>query len=237
MSNFSNSPLIDLTRLSPHRNSPRNQPIRKITIHHFAGNATIEAVSNFLAQPGRNASYNYGIGSDGRKVLIVEERNRCWGSSSPANDHQAVVIGVANNRLAPDWSVSEAAFEALIDLCVCICERNPGIIQLDSTPGLWYDRTANGSLTRHNMFANTLCPGPYLQSRFPVIVHRVNTRLARPQLVVGPSLEGVADWATDAWLWAIDNLGIDGTRPRDSMTRQEVMTILYRFYSNFLKHN
>lgn len=188
MISFTNSPLINLTNLSPHRNSPRNQPIRKITIHHFAGNATIEAVSNFLAQPGRNASYNYGIGSDGRKVLIVEERNRCWGSSSPANDHQAVVIGVANNRLAPDWAVSDKAFEALIDLCVCICERNPGIVQIELTPGLWYDGTVNGNLTRHNFFSNTLCPGPHLQSRFPEIVRRVNERLCRAQLAANSPL-------------------------------------------------
>src|SRR5215469_18220198 len=120
---FSNSPLINHTRISPNRNSPRNQPISKITIHHFAGNSTIEGVSNFLADPARRASYNYGIGSDGRIVLIVEERDRCWGSSSPANDHQAVVIGVANNTLAPSWGVSDKAYNALIDLCVCICQR------------------------------------------------------------------------------------------------------------------
>jgi len=177
MSNFSNSPLINLTNLSPYRNSPRNQPIRKITVHHFAGNATIEAVSDFLRQPGRNASYNYGIGSDGRIVLIVNERDRCWGSSSPVNDHQAVVIGVANNTLAPTWGVSNAAFESLINLITCICERNPGIVQQNGSPGLWYDGTANGNKTRHNMFANTLCPGQFLQSRFPEIVRRVNERL------------------------------------------------------------
>jgi len=145
MNKFTNSPLINLTNLSPHRNSPQNQPIRKITVHHFAGNATIEAVSNFLQQPGRNASYNYGIGSDGRIVLIVNERDRCWGSSSPANDHQAIVIGVANNTLAPTWGVSNAAFESLINLIACICQRNPGIVQRDGSPGLWYDGTANGN--------------------------------------------------------------------------------------------
>jgi len=182
MSNFTNSPLISLTNLSPHRNSPRNQPIRKITVHQFAGNATIESVSNFLAQPNRNASYNYGIGSDGRIVLIVEERNRCWASSSPTNDHEAVVIGVANNRLAPDWTVSDRAFESLISLIVDICERN-GIRELV------YDGTANGSLTRHNFFAATLCPGPFLQALFPEICELVNDRLSPAG--AGESAQGV----------------------------------------------
>ena len=178
MSNFTNSDLISLTRLSPNRNSPRNQPISKITIHHFAGNSTIEGVSNFLANPARQASYNYGIGSDGRIVLIVDERDRCWGSSSAWNDNRAVVIGVANNSGAPNWTVSDAAFESLIDLCVDICRRNPGIKQLNGKSGLWYDGTQNGSLTRHNMFSNQVCPGPFLQKRFQTICNIVNKKLS-----------------------------------------------------------
>ena len=173
MSNFTNSPLINLVNLSPHRNSPRNQPIRKITIHHFAGNVSIEAVSNFLRQPGVNASYNYGVGTDGRIVLIVNERDRCWASSSAVNDNQAVVIGVANNTGAPNWSISEAAFESMINLTRCICTRN-GITELV------YDGTANGTLTRHNFFAATACPGPFLQARFPEIARRVNALLRPP---------------------------------------------------------
>jgi len=186
MGNFTNSGLISLTRISPNRNSPRNQPISKITIHHFAGNSTIEGVSNFLANPERRASYNYGIGSDGRIVLIVEERDRCWGSSSGANDHQAIVIGVANNRNAPEWTVSDKAFQSLIDLCVDICERNPGITQTDGLPGLTYDGTAGGSLTRHNMFSSQVCPGPYLQSRFPEICRRVNAMLVAEGIAPPP---------------------------------------------------
>jgi len=173
MGNFTNSPLVDLVNLSSHRSSPRNQPIRKITIHHFAGNISIEAVSDFLRQPGANASYNYGIGTDGRIVLIVNERDRCWASSSAVNDNQAVVIGLANNTGAPNWEVSEVAFNAMINLVRCICARN-GITEIV------YDGTANGTLTRHNFFAATACPGPFLQARFPEIMRRVNNLLRSP---------------------------------------------------------
>ena len=146
MSNFTNSSLISMTRLSPHRNSPRNRPITKITIHHAAGNISLDALGNWLARPATNASYNYGISTDGQIGMFVEERNRSWASSSPANDHQAITIGVANNSGALNWTVSQAAFESLINLCVDICQRN-GIAELV------YDGTPNGSLTRHNFFA------------------------------------------------------------------------------------
>ena len=175
MSNFTNSPLVVHTRLSPNRNSPRNQPIRKITIHHWAGVSTIENIGAFLANPDRRASYNYGIGNDGRVALYVNERDRSWASSSGANDHQAVTIGVCNSATGGNWPVSDRAYAALIDLCEDICRRN-GI------PRLVYDGTANGTLTRHNMFANTTCPGNFLQRRFPAIAEEVNRRLgAAPQ--------------------------------------------------------
>ena len=41
-------------------------------------------------------------------------------------------------------------------------------------------------------------------------------------------------WAVPAWLWAMENLAMDGTRPRDNITRQEVMVLLYRLF-DFLR--
>ena len=248
MSNFTNSPLVVHTHISPHRNSPRNQPIRKITIHHNAGNIGLESLGAFLARPTTKASYNYGVSTDGRMGMFVEERDRCWGSSSPANDHQAVVIGVANNSGAPNWTVSDTAFESLINLCVCICKRNPGIVQITGLPGLTYDGTADGSLTRHNMFTRTTCPGPFLQARFSEIADEVNRRLgmllasppksppteppATPPITqVIPNTNTPDSWAVEAWTWAIDNSITNGTRPRDNITRQEVVTMLHRFYN------
>jgi len=173
--------------LSPHRNTPRNQPISKITIHHTAGNITLRALLDWLKRVTTRASYNYGISSKGEIGLIVEERNRCWGSSNAWNDNRAVVISVANNRGAPEWTVSDLAFNALIELCVDVCRRNPGIKQKDGSRGLYYDGTQEGSLTRHNMFSNQVCPGPYLQSRFPEICRRVNERLAAEGLCPPPT--------------------------------------------------
>ena len=43
---MSNSKLVNYTKISPHRNSPRNHKIDKITIHHMAGNLTVEQCGN-----------------------------------------------------------------------------------------------------------------------------------------------------------------------------------------------
>lgn len=171
---MSNSKLVSYTKLSPNCNKPRKSKIDTITIHHMAGNLSVEDCGRIFAKPGRQASSNYGVGSDGRVALYVDEANRAWTSSNAANDHRAVTIEVANDGGAPDWHVSAAALEATVALCVDICKRN-GIDRLN------YTGTKAGNLTMHKWFAATLCPGPYLSSKFPYIAEEVNRRLSADQ--------------------------------------------------------
>lgn len=168
---MSNSPLVNYTKISQNSSNPRNKPITKITIHHMAGNLTVEQVGNIFSPGGRKASSNYGVDNHGRVGMYVEEKNRAWTSSSPDNDHQAITIEVANIAGAPDWKVSDIALNKTIDLCVDVCQRN-GIKKLNFTG----DKT--GNLTMHKWFVATACPGPYLESKFPHIANEVNKRLS-----------------------------------------------------------
>lgn len=179
---MSNSPLVNYTKISPNSSNPRRDKIKKITIHHMAGNLTVETCGNVFAPTSRKASSNYGIGTDGRVGMYVEEKNRAWTSSSAANDNQAVTIEVANDQIGGDWHVSDTALNKLIELCVDICKRN-GIEKLI------YTGDATGNLTRHNMFAATNCPGAYLQSKFPYIASEVNKRLGATAPVQTPNVD------------------------------------------------
>ena len=166
-----NSPLTQYVRLSTSADFPREEEISKITIHHMAGDLSLEKVGEIFGERDRRTSANYSIDSDGRVGLYVEECNRPWSSKSKENDSRAVTIEVANDQIGDDWHVSDAAYETLIDLCVDICQRN-GI------PELVYTGDGEGSLTLHKMFySETECPGPYLESKIPEIVYTVNTRL------------------------------------------------------------
>lgn len=167
---MSNSPLVNHTRISPNSTNPRRGKIKKITIHHVAGNLSVEAVGNIFAPASRKASSNYGVDNQGRVGMYVEEKNRAWTSSNRDNDNQAVTIEVANIGGSPDWKIGDVALEKTIELCVDICKRN-GIEKLI------YTGDVSGNLTRHNMFAKTTCPGAYLQSKFPYIAAEVNKRL------------------------------------------------------------
>lgn len=165
-----NSKLVEYTQISPNSTNPRNAAITKITIHHMAGNLTVEQCGNIFANVDRQASSNYGIGSDGRVGMYVEEKNRSWCTGDRGNDHCAITIEVANSATGGNWPVSDKAYSKLIDLCVDICQRN-GIKKLN------YTGDKSGNLTMHKWFQATNCPGPYLESKFPEIAAEVNKRL------------------------------------------------------------
>ena len=178
---MSNSSLVSYTKLSPNCSKPRNHVIDTITIHHMAGNLTVEQCGNVFAKTSRQASSNYGIGSDGRVGLYVDEANRAWTSGNRANDHRAITIEVANDDAGvknKTWTVSNSAYKALIKLCADICKRN-GIKQL-----IWDSNVLNrknhkngANMTLHKDFAATGCPGPYLESKMPEIAREVNALL------------------------------------------------------------
>lgn len=142
----------------------------------MAGNYTVEKCGDIFAPSSRQASSNYGVGTDGRVGLYVPENYRSWASSSPANDHIAVTIEVANDGGA-NWHVSDKALQKTIELCADICKRN-GIKKLNFTGD------KNGNLTMHKYFAATACPGPYLESKFGYIADEVNKILSEKKVEI-----------------------------------------------------
>ena len=168
---MSNSSLVDYVKISPNKTSPRNHKIDRITIHHMAGNLSVETCGNVFAPSSRQASANYGIDSNGRVGMYVEEKDRSWCSSNKANDHRAVTIEVADDVIGNGWHSSDKAMNKLVELCADICRRN-GITRLN------YTGDTNGNLTMHKWFASTDCPGAYLESKFPWIAEQVNKKLS-----------------------------------------------------------
>ncbi len=147
---FTNSPLVTYTKLSPFKNSPRNQPITKIIIHHMAGVASVESFGEIVTAPGREMSANYAIGNDGRIGLYCPEEDRCWCSSSAWVDNRGIAIEVSNSKLGEPWPISKEAWDSMINLCADICKRN-------NIPKLVYTGDKDGSLCFHRWFAATGC--------------------------------------------------------------------------------
>lgn len=165
------SKLASLFLESPNHRNGRLYPITRITIHHAAMVCNAKVIANVFLPASRKASATYCVGNDGSIVQCVKESDMPWTSSSSDNDNRAITIEVANSARGGQWPVGDAAMESLIKLLVDICQRNPGIGRLN------YTGDTTGNLTMHKWFASTLCPGPYLSSKFPWIAEEVNKRL------------------------------------------------------------
>ena len=167
---MSNSSLVNITDYSPNHSGLRNEKITKIAIHHTAGVLTAAGIGSVFKSTSRQASCNYGIGSDGKIVLVVDEANRAWTTSSSWCDNRAVTIETSNSQYGGNWPVSDFVLNRLIDLVTDICKRN-------NIYPCTYTGDKNGVLQKHEWYAQTTCPGPYLGSKFSYIASEVNKRL------------------------------------------------------------
>ena len=177
---YTNSSLVEFTRLSPNHSGQRTHAIDRITPHCVVGQCSVETLGSIFAPTSKQASCNYGIGADGRVGMYVEEKNRSWCSSSNANDQRAVTIECASDTTEP-YAFRAVVYQKLISLCVDICRRN-GKKKL-----IWFgdkEKTLNYSpkgdemiLTVHRWFANKSCPGNWMYARMGDLAAKVTAQL------------------------------------------------------------
>ena len=174
---YTNSKLVNYTRISPNRSVNRNHKIDTVSIHCVVGQCSVEILGSIFASTSKEASSNYGIGYDGRIGMYVEEKDRSWCTSSASNDNRAITIEVASDTYHP-YRVNDAAYKSLIKLLVDICKRN-GIKKLVwSTNKSERINHLNGcNMTVHRDYANKSCPGDYLYNLHGQIAKEVNAQL------------------------------------------------------------
>ena len=173
---MSNSQLVDYTKISPNKTSPRKHAIDTITIHCLVGQCSVETIGDIFSKKSRKASSNYGIGSDGRIGMYVEEEDRSWCSSNSSNDNRAITIECASDTTHP-YAINDEVYASLIELCVDICKRN-NIKELKwKADKALVGKPDEQNLTVHRWFANKECPGDYIYERLGRIASDVNDRL------------------------------------------------------------
>lgn len=178
--NMSNSSLVNCVVKSPNHSGTRTHKIDRISPHCVVGQLSAEAIGGCFTSSSRQASCNYGIGKDGKVVLVVDEANRSWCTSSNANDQRAVTIECASDATEP-YAFNNAVYNKLIDLCVDICKRNGKKKLLwisDKNKALNYNPKSDEMvLTVHRWFANKSCPGNWMYARMGDLANKVNAKL------------------------------------------------------------
>lgn len=177
---YTNSPMVVYTKLSPNHSGKRTHAIDRITPHCVVGQCSVETLGSIFYPTSRQASSNYGIGTDGRVAMYVEEKNRSWCSSSNANDQRAITIECASDTTEP-YAMNSKVYDSLVNLCTDICRRNgkKKLLWLgDKTKTLDYSPKPDEMvLTVHRWFANKSCPGNWLYARLGELASKVTAAL------------------------------------------------------------
>ena len=242
MAAYTNSPLVEYTCLSPNHSGQRTHTIDRITPHMVVGQCTVEALGNVFLPVSRQASSNYGVGYDGRIGMYVEEKNRSWCSSSGANDQRAITIEIASDTFYP-YAIKDAAAQAAIKLMADICQRNGKdtlVWKGSKETALAYSDNGQKSnemlITFHKWFANTACPGAYIENHITEWVAEVN------KILSGSTPQPTATLFEEAQKMITENINgqarknqaeADGFKPEDVQAQIDLM--LYKDKSAVLK--
>lgn len=135
----------------------------------MAGVLTAKQCGSIFTKAGRNGSAHYGVGSDGKIGLYVDEKNVAWHAGNWLENQCSIGIEISNSALGGKWPVSDKTLKSAIPLIADIMKRN-GI----------KEAVKGKTLTWHSMYSATACPGDYLRSKMTYICNEVNKILKAP---------------------------------------------------------
>ena len=154
--------------------------VQRVLVHHWAG---LTGGIERLVYSDDAASANYIGLSDGSMIGSIPEERRAWTSGSYDVDAQSITVEIQNTTTAPNWQVSEASLNALVELIADIARRYGwGYVDRSRVRG-------------HREFAATECPGPFLYGHLDGIITRVNSLLrsgSHTSAPTGPSTYAMA---------------------------------------------
>lgn len=239
---MSNSSLVSYTRLSPNHSGRRTRQIDRITPHCVVGQLSAESICSCFVNSRAQASCNYGIGSDGRIALCVDESKRSWCSSNFDNDQRAVTIECASDVSSP-YAMNDKVYKSLVNLCVDICKRNgkKKLLWLaDKEKTLRYAPKSNEMvLTVHRWFANKACPGDWLYSRLGQLSEEVTKKLGgtiKPASSTTFDVTYAVKTKNRGVLPAVKNLtdyaGVEGDPVLDITVKASKGSVKYRCFRN-----
>jgi N-acetylmuramoyl-L-alanine amidase len=156
----------------------------------------------------RNASAHYFV-DEKSVVLSVKETDTAWHAGKWDMNCRAIGVEMCSKKDANGkYYIPQATIENTVRLVRELMAK--------------HNISAN-NVIRHYDVNGKHCPEPFVrdQQAWKAFVSAISKEDAAPQ-------QKVAEWAREAWAGAKENGIMDGTRPLDGVTRQELAVILHR---------
>lgn len=184
---YTNSNLVTYDLLVKSHGGRRNHKIDSVAIHCMGMDMTLQECEQTFSDSSKS-SVNYGIDSQGKIALYVEEENRAYATSDKEVDNRAISVIVASRKSKQPYEITDNAYKSLINLLADVCYRNDFTLKWknDKTYGIAAAAKANGAVDEQNIFLHKWfsssakeCPGNYIIGKLPDIVSETNAKISQ----------------------------------------------------------
>ena len=212
---------------------------------HYVGNPGSSALANRNyfenGSDGAGVSSHYIIGLSGEIIRCVPD-NECaahagvsygaaWDQMAKTNNSR--FIGIECCHPASDGKFSDCTANSLVELTAYLCKT----FKLDPDKDVYRHYDAAGKccplyyVNNPKAWADLKCR---IQTQYKLITQPAPVNSAS-QAASAPVSQNVPSyWAADAWAWAKKNGLNDGTRPADTITREETASFVFNFFNLFV---
>jgi len=188
-----------------------------IVVHNTANDSTAMNEINYMITNAHKTSFHYAI--DDKNIIqgIPDDRN-AWhaGDGNGPGNRKGISIEICYSKSGGSRFI-EAEKLAAKFIAYKLKEKDWGI-----------DR-----VKKHQDFSGKYCPHRTLDmgwQRFLNMVQAELNALKGADKVANKKEDNTPSaWAQEAWEWAKEKGITDGSRPQDNATREEIITMLYRF--------
>lgn len=126
--------------------------IEFVVVHHNGSNLSIAQIYNVWQT--RPASAHYQVDQNGLVGQLVWDSNTAWHCGNASGNRRSIGVEHANNRFAPQWTVSDDTLENGAHLVAAICKKH----------GLGRPKWMK-NVFPHSYFSSTSCPGALSRSQ------------------------------------------------------------------------
>ena len=188
-----------------------------IVVHNTANDASARNEVAYMIRNNNSTSFHYAI--DDKEIVqgIPEDRNafHAGDGRNGKGNRKGLSIEICYSKSGGQRFLNAEKLAAKF-IASKLKEKNWGI----------------DKVKKHQDFSGKYCPHRTLDLGWDRFLKMVQTELNN--LKGGSNMNNdkniPSNWAKEAWEWAIKNSITDGTRPKDNVTREELVTMLYRYH-------
>ena len=195
----------------------RTKPVDRIVLHFTAGDGdTAENNGRYFAGKNRKASAHYFV-DENSVVASVSEVDTAWHAGNWEMNCRSIGVEMCSKKDSNgNYYIPEATVQLTAELVKGLMVK--------------YDVPITGVI-RHYDVTGKVCPAPMVENL--ILWSNFQKMLQIEEKPKGHvPVETPASWAAESWQACADNGLLDGTRPMDVVTRQELAVVLHRLLLN-----